>query len=149
MNYTVAFWNKVPIGAEGCWKWQGGRFNNGYGSAWAGKTVLAHRFAYENIYEPIPKGLQIDHLCRNKLCVRPDHLEAIPPRENLLRGNTNVAKGRKEGPCDNGHEGEWVYYMYPDGYTRRRCLACNRKHCLEYQARIKKTKHLREGGTWA
>jgi hypothetical protein len=77
------FWAKVDK-TETCWLWTGAMLN-GYGKFWAGKTVFAHRWSYERFIGPIPKGLHLDHLCRVPACVRPDHLEAVTNRENVLR----------------------------------------------------------------
>jgi len=79
-----------PNGDDGCWEWTG-NMRKGYGRfslTVAYKTkrdVPAHRVAYETFIGPIPDGLQLDHLCRNKGCVNPKHLEPVTCRENLLR----------------------------------------------------------------
>jgi hypothetical protein len=71
----------------GCWEWQGSRNNKGYGQQWEnGKFVFAHRWAYEQAKGPIPNGLSIDHLCGNRACVNPDHLEAVDHATNCRRG---------------------------------------------------------------
>lgn len=89
---------------QGCYVWQGGKTRNGYGTVrHEGKTYYVHRLAYEITYGVIPKGLQIDHLCRNRLCWKPEHLEAVTQRENLLRGNTITAKNAAATSCAKGH----------------------------------------------
>jgi hypothetical protein len=76
-------------GPDGCWEWTSTRMSAGYGQMWdgtRGRTQGAHRLFYEAFIGPIPEGLELDHLCRNRACVRPDHLEPVTRRENLLRG---------------------------------------------------------------
>jgi hypothetical protein len=75
MNTSERFWAKVYRGDD-CWEWLAAKSTAGYGRfKVAGGLVQAHRFAYEDIVGPIPDGLQLDHLCRNRACVNPDHLE--------------------------------------------------------------------------
>lgn len=72
-----------------CWEWCGEINRKGYGRLWVGgKRRFAHRAYYEAKYGPIPEGLQIDHLCRNRSCVNPDHLEPVTALENRRRGNS-------------------------------------------------------------
>ena len=72
---------------EACWIWPGSQNGDGYGKLSVnGKIVSAHRFAYEVCVGPIPDGLTIDHLCVNRLCIRPSHLEVVTRTENLKRG---------------------------------------------------------------
>jgi hypothetical protein len=74
----------------GCWNWRGVQQGTGYGvfniSAARGdkrKRVLAHRFQYEMLYGPVPEGMELDHLCKNRLCIQPSHLEVVTHRENM------------------------------------------------------------------
>lgn len=112
---------------NGCWIWQGTERKNGYGGAgkrlsrgkWS--TVSAHRLSYETFVGPIPKGLTIDHLCRTKLCINPDHLEAVSQKVNNFRAPNYVGNRTH---CPSGHE-----YSAENTNTssnRRRCLTCHR-----------------------
>ena len=83
------FWEKVDTSGE-CWRYTGAKNDKGYGKFWKGsekRLVQAHRFAFEDQVGLIPDGLQLDHLCRNPACVRPDHLEPVTSGENTRRGN--------------------------------------------------------------
>jgi hypothetical protein len=110
---TVAqrFWEKVDRrGPDDCWEWQAGRDSSGYGSFFTeevdGKriTVGAHRWAYQHVVGPIPEGLHIDHLCRNRKCVNPCHMEAVTNKVNALRGQSFAAKNSRKTHCPSGHE---------------------------------------------
>lgn len=94
-NGVPEFWAKVEK-SEGCWNWIGG-YNKGYGRTMHnGKKMYAHTISYLLCNGCLPKeGLELDHLCRNKKCVNPDHLEAVTHRENVVRGN--VVNNKKSG----------------------------------------------------
>jgi hypothetical protein len=84
------FFRKVRKTSRGCWHWEGGK-SNGYGlfSRHFKDMIGAHRWSYEYHCGPIPDGLTIDHLCRNKLCVKPAHLEAVTLQENIRRASAH------------------------------------------------------------
>jgi len=115
------YWINVVV-VEDCWEWVGHSDRDGYGR-WhvGGKYYLAHRFSYEQNVGPIPDGLTIDHLCRNRRCVKPSHLEPVTQRENVMRGASHVARNSTKTHCVHGHS-EWT--KRPNG--ERRCAACAR-----------------------
>lgn len=97
---------KVDVDSTtGCWVWKRKTNSGGYGSMWlAGRAVMAHRAAYIIHKGPIPAGLDIDHLCRNRACANPAHLEAVSRRVNLLRGVGPTATRAAQTHCKRGHE---------------------------------------------
>ena len=103
------FWAKVSVDdTTGCWLWQGARNKrSGYGSVAdpvKGSSGYAHRFAYRELVGPIPEGLVIDHLCRVRHCVNPDHMEPVTSGENVLRGISPAAMQKRQTHCIHGHE---------------------------------------------
>jgi HNH endonuclease len=119
---TLSLDQRISTG-PGCWVWTGYRNpTSGYGTIkFTGtKGFYAHRLVYELLVGPIPEGLQLDHLCRNRWCVNPSHMEPVTQRENLLRGDTVVAKNAAKTHCLRGHLFD---YVRPDG-TGRDCRTC-------------------------
>lgn len=115
---------------KGCWTWLAYRMPSGYGrfSYKNHGGQYAHRISYEEFVGPIPDGLQIDHKCKNRGCVRPSHLEAVTAEENLRRSTAWSADAyakRKKDHCPLGHpySAENTYF-YPDG--RYKCRICSR-----------------------
>lgn len=90
------FFDRVVFAESGCWEWIGSRNRDGYGTF---SGTAAHRLAIEIFRGPITPGLEIDHLCRNRCCVRPDHLEVVTHAENVRRSEPAT-----KTHCVNGHE---------------------------------------------
>ena len=127
------FWSKVKK-TENCWNWIGSNNGAGYGEIRIkGKKVYAHRWSYEDVKGKIPKGYQIDHLCKNPSCVKPEHLEAVTPKVNVNRGNTSKPHLIKEF-CINGHSYAKYEYKRKDGKGRN-CAECVRTASRNYQRR--------------
>lgn len=124
------FWSKVDAMGV-CWEWTKNT-HKGYGRFQLdGKSVQAHRVSWELLVGPIPAGLQIDHRCRNTLCVNPDHLEPDTPRENTLRGVAAIRgphnRQARKTHCPQNHEytTENTYVTRDKaGYVRRQCVTC-------------------------
>lgn len=137
------------IQENGCWDWVGGHTTAGYGTTWNGRgMVYAHRLLYERHKGPVPEGLHIDHLCRNRGCVNPDHLEAVPCKENIRRGDSPAAIARRTNRCGRGHEfTPENTYRRPNG--GRMCRACRdlvEDHELKVARQRERRRLAREAG---
>jgi len=129
------FMAKVIVQPSGCWEWQGFITSQGYGQFYLnGKLVTAHRFSYEQAKEAIPDGMTLDHLCRNRKCVNPDHLEVVTLQENILRGIGNAATNFRKTHCIYRHSyTSNNTHIAPSG--ERVCLTCKHRRYLEYKER--------------
>ena len=125
------FWSRVTQQGD-CWVWTGYITGDGYG--WAGvngKSAHAHRLSYEQMVGEIPEGLQLDHLCRNRPCVNPYHVEPVTPRVNTMRGDAPSSLNARKTHCKRNHEfTPENTYVKKDG--ARWCRICrdaaSRKH---------------------
>jgi hypothetical protein len=126
------FWASVEQ-TETCWLWTGSLRVNGYGQIQVdGRNVLAHRFSYELLVGPIPDGLTIDHLCCNRACVNPSHMEPVTNVENVMRGESQAARNARSDRCSRGHRfDEENTYWRPDG--RRSCRKCKARSARKRQ----------------
>lgn len=126
VNKTGPLWNGTP-----CWMWMGAR-NLGYGmfnlDGRIRRKTPAHRVAYQLLVGPISEGLELDHLCRNTLCVNPNHMEPVTHRENCRRGLAGKYLTARTH-CPQGHP----YDLFNTGISqnRRYCRACRTKRKRE------------------
>lgn len=145
-NDEKRFWSKVDKATAApdhrpelgnCWKWVGGLNDSGYGLFHSGRAAdgsrkhwLAYRWSFLQEHGSLPEGdMQLDHLCRNRPCVRPSHLEPVTPRENVLRGESPAAQQARQTACRNGGH---PLRMGKDG--KRYCPTCAReKHLRQYR----------------
>jgi hypothetical protein len=137
------FWAKVDRGnAEGCWDWTGAFSSNGYGHYFVGrehgqsKSVRAHRFAYELSVGDIPEDLVIDHLCRNRGCVNPAHLEPVTTRENIVRGEGFAAEQARRTHCVRGGHPLSGPNLYVNPRGERECRTCRADSVVRRRARL-------------
>lgn len=125
--------NCEPEPNTGCWLWTGTMRGNGTGYGCISvkhELVAAHRASYEAFKGPIPEGLHIDHLCRVRCCVNPDHLEAVTPRVNVLRGDTVVAANAAKTHCRHGHPFDADNtYVHQGQRACRECQRANGRRC--------------------
>jgi hypothetical protein len=132
------FWQYVNK-TDDCWLWTGAT-SHGYGNFYLpreGRTttqIQAHVFAYQTLRGPVPEGLVIDHLCRTKRCVRPDHLDPVTQQLNVIRGD--VARVLRENTCRHGHE-----YTPENTHINRKgakvCRICMRASQARYRAKVR------------
>lgn len=124
-KYTV-------VAATGCWEWTGHRQADGYGTFRAGRMRRAHAYSYELYVGPIPPGMEIDHLCKNRGCVNPSHLEPVTHTENVRRAGGYRARWTA---CPNGHEfSEENTGTYAG---KRYCRTCRRDRTRAYMRQWK------------
>lgn len=132
----------ISVTPDGCWEWTKRRNEHGYGNVSVGsakdgtnRVKLAHRVSYECFVGPIPDGLTIDHLCRNRACVNPEHLEPVTHRVNVLRGTAQAAFNARKTHCLRGHEFTPENTYWQAGGRKRSCRVCIQRRAAERAAR--------------
>lgn len=117
---------------EGCWEWDGAHTTAGYSTASLNRRpIYLHRFAYERMVGPIPEGLELDHLCRNRGCFNPAHLEAVTHAENMRRGHWS-----SKTHCPKGHPYDAENTRINNANGGRECRACIRaRKAADYRAK--------------
>lgn len=125
----------VKISDTGCWEFKGSLYRNGYGQIWNGKrSEQAHRVSYRLYMSEIPENMEIDHLCRNRCCINPRHLEVVTHRENIARSNTLMGKNARKTHCIRGHALDGDNLII----TKQNSRQC--RICSNFRARIAKSK---------
>lgn len=116
------------VTAEGCWVWTGSKAGAGYGTTYVSKRgrEYVHRLSYIDRHGSIPEGLEIDHLCRERLCFNPEHLEAVTHAENRRRARREL--------CHRGHPLADGLEIQGHGRRCRRCDA-DKKRAARAKAR--------------
>lgn len=124
--------NRMVVEASGCWRWTGST-TGGYGQCnFLRGERRAHRLAYRTFVGPIPEGLVLDHLCRNRSCVNPSHLEPVTNQTNVLRGTGSTAERARMTHCREGHPLE--RNPYRTSRNERWCRICqNQRKALSKQ----------------
>ena len=128
-------WSKIRKRPNGCWEWIGAKNSGGYGSIKdSGKNRKTHRVMWEIQVGGLTPGLTLDHLCRNRTCCNPDHLEEVSLKENILRGEGVYAKNKRKTHCKSGHK-----FTEKNTYQRltgqRACRKCQVVAKLRYTSR--------------
>jgi hypothetical protein len=120
--------------ATGCWLWTASCRQNGYGQVYfRGTMTEAHRAVWTLHRGSVPIGMQLDHLCRVRSCVNPDHLEVVTGRENTYRSLAPSAMNKRKTQCVNGHAFDDTNTWISGG--KRYCRECRRRRVREFQSR--------------
>lgn len=133
-NTLATVLDRVVIEPDGCCRWTGTLDIGGYGQVgWHGRVWAVHRLLYQHFIGPVPPGLTLDHLCRNRACCNPWHLEPVTNHQNILRGTVPSANREL---CKNGvHDITTVGSLFTDSDGCERCVECRRESKRRYAER--------------
>lgn len=136
------FWRAVDASGV-CWEWTG-FLTEGYGrfQPSVGQTVSTHLWAYRTLVGPVPDGMELDHRCRNRCCVNPDHLQPVTKVINILRGGSPHAVNARKTHCPKGHAYDDVNTI--NDRNVRRCRTCRRATCREATRRLRERRRNRQ-----
>jgi hypothetical protein len=139
-TYVERLMSEIVEDESGCWNLPNRKKNErGYvwvkiGSTGNCRRLSAHRLVYEHLVGPVPDGLVLDHLCRNRGCCRPSHCEPVTPRENVMRGEGLAVINAAKTHCKHGHEFT-AANTYINKRGNRNCRACQARAQREFYAR--------------
>lgn len=146
--HPVRFWEKVAVTGNvcECWEWTAAKILKGYARGYGrfninGRSMPAHGVAYRYALGEVPSGLELDHLCSNRGCVNPWHLEPVTHRENMRRAGiepTRAAVLRARTHCPKGHpydEANTYTYRNASGGPARSCVTCSRASTRAWRER--------------
>lgn len=140
------FWQFVEEADNGCWEWVGCVKSSGYGIFSLGRrgtAFRAHRVAWSILRGRLSDAQTLDHLCRNRRCVNPAHLDPVSNKENILRGESFSAKNARKTHCQRGHE------FTPENISeyrgKRRCRACYQMRLVRDRKRVRPRKKVSDG----
>lgn len=120
-------WNRITVNSEtGCWESTLSLNAQGYTQVrWKGRTMRLHRLIYTHLVGPVPLDIHLDHLCRNRACCNPRHIEPVSGRENVMRGDGFASVNANKTHCPRDHEYD-ARNTYHDSTGARRCRQCAR-----------------------
>ena len=130
--------HRISINENGCWEWQGAKSSEGYGLMTVkGQVEYVHRLAFQLFIQPVGKDRELDHLCRNRKCCNPTHLEAVSSRENSLRGNHPLFTAHRERRCLKGHDLSNPGNIHRRKDGRARCKICSAQYQKDRRNKLK------------